>query len=374
VAATKAYDWLKTLQSELVDKKDLTYSVAPQAFAWEVFSEQLGSRFDLQDLIIQSADPLWSTEEQVRKQAGRSAWPLSFALGNLPGLVTFYLSKEDVGVLLTIALSHQPKGTLYPDEEFLEAFYHFLAVEVMTAMSKSGFDTSIAPRLVHEPAPAAEGKVLHLDISISTTGRVFQAQIMAPEEFVLAWNEKFKAEKQQTGISNEVADRVELIVHLEAGEARMTQQELAQIRQGDFLLLDSCSLAPDQPGGQVTLTAKGIPLFRGLLQSGQIKIVEYPLFQKMGPSMDDEDFQDTGSTSEQTPVEKMANIPISIKVEVGQVRMTLAKLMELQPGAVLELNVDPEEGVDLVVNGKCIGKGELLRLGETLGVRIVEIG
>ena len=89
----------------------------------------------------------------------------------------------------------------------------------------------------------------------------------------------------------------------------------------------------------------------------------------------DDDLEEVaGVGGGQTPVEKMANIPISLKVEVGQVRMTLAKLMELQAGATLDLNVDPEEGVDLVVNGKCIGRGELLRLGETLGVRILEIG
>jgi flagellar motor switch protein FliN len=48
--------------------------------------------------------------------------------------------------------------------------------------------------------------------------------------------------------------------------------------------------------------------------------------------------------------------------------------MELQPGNMLEVDLHPENGVDLVVNGKRIGKGELLRVGETLGVRILDIG
>ncbi len=37
--------------------------------------------------------------------------------------------------------------------------------------------------------------------------------------------------------------------------------------------------------------------------------------------------------------------------------------MQLQPGQLLELDVNPEEGVNLVVNGQCIGKGELLKTG-----------
>ncbi len=375
MAVAKGYDWLKTVQAELVDKKELTYSGAPRGFAWDLLSQKLGARFALPDLAIQGTDPHWGTQEQFHKTTGKSGWPLAFALGDLPGAVTFLLSKDDIGLLLGIALSKEPKGNLYPDEEFLEAFYHFLAIEALGALTVAGFDASIAPRLISDPAHPSEGKVLGMEVSISTSGRVLQGQLIAPEEFALAWNERFKAAKQQKQVSPEMANTLELIVHLEAGEATMTRQDLTQIKQGDFLILDSCSVVPGQDGGQVTLTTKNVPLFRGVLQRDKIKILEYPLFQKVEPAMDIDDDLDAVTQSEETsPVEKMGNIPISLKIEVGQVRMTLAKLMELQPGSTLELNVDPEEGVDLVVNGKCIGKGELLRLGETLGVRIVEIG
>ena len=375
MAAAKGYDWLKTVQATLVEKKELTYSGAPKGFAWDLLSQKLGSRFGLQDLTIQGTDPQWGTQEQFHQTTGKSGWPLSFALGDLPGTVTFLLSKDDIGVLLGIALSKQPKGNLYPDEEFLEAFYQFLAIEALAALTSSGFDASIAPRLISDPAPQSTGKMLGMQVSVSTSGRVIQGQLIAPEDFALAWNERFKAAKQQKEISPEMANTLELIIHLEAGEATMTRQELSQIKQGDFLILNSCSVVPGQDGGQIILTTKGVPLFRGILQRDTIKILEYPLFQKVEPMMDlDDDLDAATPAGEESTVEKMGNIPISLKIEVGQVRMTLAKLMELQPGSTLELNVDPEEGVDLVVNGKCIGKGELLRLGETLGVRIVEIG
>ncbi len=65
-------------------------------------------------------------------------------------------------------------------------------------------------------------------------------------------------------------------------------------------------------------------------------------------------------------------IPLSISVEVGSFQMSIKKLMELAPGNLLELGVRPENGVDLVFNGKCIARGELLRIGDTLGVRILE--
>ncbi|MCB1118777.1 MAG: type III secretion system cytoplasmic ring protein SctQ [Chlamydiia bacterium] len=76
----------------------------------------------------------------------------------------------------------------------------------------------------------------------------------------------------------------------------------------------------------------------------------------------------------QRPLPKPEEIPLHIAVEVGKLNVTLQKLAEMQPGNLLDLNVHPEDGVDLVINGKCIGKGELLRMGESLGVRIIEIG
>jgi flagellar motor switch protein FliN/FliY len=67
-------------------------------------------------------------------------------------------------------------------------------------------------------------------------------------------------------------------------------------------------------------------------------------------------------------------IPINLIVEVGRLQMTVKKLLELEPGNLLELGIHPEEGVDLVANGKRVGKGELIRLGESLGVRVLEVG
>lgn len=68
----------------------------------------------------------------------------------------------------------------------------------------------------------------------------------------------------------------------------------------------------------------------------------------------------------------LEDIPLFISVEIGCIHLSIKKLMELAPGNVLELGIRPENGVDLVYHGKCIARGELLRIGDTLGVRIVE--
>ena len=77
--------------------------------------------------------------------------------------------------------------------------------------------------------------------------------------------------------------------------------------------------------------------------------------------------------SEEKP-QTLTDVPLPVIIEVGRIQMSLGKLMELQPGNMLDLKVHPESGVDLVVNGRRIARGELLLIGETLGVRILEMG
>jgi flagellar motor switch protein FliN/FliY len=81
-----------------------------------------------------------------------------------------------------------------------------------------------------------------------------------------------------------------------------------------------------------------------------------------------------------TPVEEEkgpmtpGEIPVTVVIEAGCVQMTMDQLLLLEPGNLLELNIRPESGVDLTINGKIVGKGELIKLGEALGVRVLKLG
>lgn len=76
---------------------------------------------------------------------------------------------------------------------------------------------------------------------------------------------------------------------------------------------------------------------------------------------------------DRTPYSPQA-INVALVVEVGRVQMSMEKLLKLEPGNLLELDFHPENGVNLVVNGKIIGKGELIRIGDAIGIRILDLG
>ncbi|GEM_PF-4488406 len=67
------------------------------------------------------------------------------------------------------------------------------------------------------------------------------------------------------------------------------------------------------------------------------------------------------------------DLTIELVCEVGRVSMTLAELKSLKVGSVLPMKRRAQQAVDLIVNGAKIGQGELVRLDDTLGVRVTRL-
>ncbi len=65
------------------------------------------------------------------------------------------------------------------------------------------------------------------------------------------------------------------------------------------------------------------------------------------------------------------NLPVSI--ELGRTRMTIAEILELGTGSIVELDKLAGEPVDILVNNKPLAKGEVVVLDENFGVRITSL-
>ena len=68
-----------------------------------------------------------------------------------------------------------------------------------------------------------------------------------------------------------------------------------------------------------------------------------------------------------------ADIPLRISIILGQREMKVRELLQLRPDALLELPKSAGENVDIVINGRLIGYGEVLELEGSAGVRLTDI-
>lgn len=80
-----------------------------------------------------------------------------------------------------------------------------------------------------------------------------------------------------------------------------------------------------------------------------------------------------------TPPDKDGNlklimdIPVEIKVEVGNSRLTIREILNLSPGAIIELDRAAGSPADIIVNGTIVGQGDVVVVEESYGIRITKL-
>lgn len=72
-------------------------------------------------------------------------------------------------------------------------------------------------------------------------------------------------------------------------------------------------------------------------------------------------------------MDNLLDISVEISVEIGRTKMSIGDLLALSKGSIVELNRLAGESVDVYVNEKLLGKGEIVVVNERLGVRVTEI-
>jgi flagellar motor switch protein FliN len=80
-----------------------------------------------------------------------------------------------------------------------------------------------------------------------------------------------------------------------------------------------------------------------------------------------------GGRDHHAGIELLHGVDMEVTVEIGRTRMTVRDLLELAPGAVLELDRAAGSPADLLVNGRLIARGEVVVIDEDFGLRITEI-
>ncbi|SIT55721.1 Type III secretion system translocation protein, RhcQ [Mesorhizobium prunaredense] len=84
--------------------------------------------------------------------------------------------------------------------------------------------------------------------------------------------------------------------------------------------------------------------------------------------------QDTPPHADQALEEAtLDELPVALAFELGRTAMPLGEVRQLAPGAIVPLANVTKETVDIIANGKRVGRGEIVRIGESLGVRIARM-
>jgi type III secretion protein Q len=67
------------------------------------------------------------------------------------------------------------------------------------------------------------------------------------------------------------------------------------------------------------------------------------------------------------------DLPINLLFELGRLDLSLGEIRALGPGALLPLARPLDDSVDILANSRRIGRGALIQIGDSVGVRITRL-
>jgi flagellar motor switch protein FliN/FliY len=67
------------------------------------------------------------------------------------------------------------------------------------------------------------------------------------------------------------------------------------------------------------------------------------------------------------------DVKVQLTVRLGSCQLPMREVLELSPGAIIQLNQRASDAVGLYVNDKLIALGEVVVLEENFGIKITEL-
>lgn len=396
---TTPLSWIKKLETTLSETQEIPLWGYPPPFPWEEIISPLEQALAIKNLALAPLRTDWKPSEELLSGMGKNPIIVPIELTPLAGKIYWIMPSEDVSRLTSHVLNpNHHKG--FADSGLQQGFYHYLLLETLHALDRSHSFPELSAQLSEATALPNEGAMC-IDIGISFEKGKVWGRLICSSEFQQSYKTHFSMKKISLQ-SNEIAKQMEVILRLEIGHTTLPLAQWQQIVKGDLLLLDRCSYDPKTCKGTLGIVLDNTPLFRARFKESTIKILDYAFYCEASmdsPISDEPENEEniygedplkdeiengaeegplwSASETQDLSLEKVISsheIPMTVTVEIGKLRMNLEKLLQLKPGNTLDLAVHPEQSVALTINGKCVARGELIKLGEILGVKILQIG
>ena len=80
-----------------------------------------------------------------------------------------------------------------------------------------------------------------------------------------------------------------------------------------------------------------------------------------------------GKEGSSVNLDLILDLPVTVSIELGRTRLQVEEILRLGHGSVVELEKLAGEPLEVLVQGRPIGKGEVVVVNEKFGIRLTEI-
>jgi len=210
----------------------------------------------------------------------------------------------------------------------------------------------------------------HLDLNLTVNGAVdpYPARIFASPGVLgmlaTAWERSMRR--------NAVSIEPTFLMAARVATSSVSRAGLRGLAVGDALLFDR--VAPD--GGIVLCVGEHLATTGQITETGEVSpgapfAVNSP--HLLGEfQMSDTDFETDGGAAALDDA-SVSSLPVRLVFELGRREVSLDELREMAVGSPISLEKPASSVVDILANGRRIGAGEMVLIGDQLGVRITRL-
>nr|WP_246312398.1 type III secretion system cytoplasmic ring protein SctQ [Aquabacterium terrae] len=160
-------------------------------------------------------------------------------------------------------------------------------------------------------------------------------------------------------------------LRLEIGHVALRLGELRSITRGDIVAIEPWHLQGAVLGVRGCVGRHARPAFRAEVRGSALTVLssEDPMMMK---TIDPTNKAAAGDALDPS-LESLEGLEVTLRFEAGQLQLPLRELGLLKPGHVFDLGQPLTQSVvRIVAHGSVVGKGQLVAVGERLGVRVIE--
>ncbi|GGE35946.1 putative translocation protein Y4yK [Agaricicola taiwanensis] len=151
--------------------------------------------------------------------------------------------------------------------------------------------------------------------------------------------------------------------------SRLSVDELTALQAGDVILVENIAESSAKPlvvvGDHLIFPASFGP--RGLKIEGAATRARGSALEWC---MEQQPESSSQNASDKTEI---GDLPVKVTFEIGRLELTLAEVQRLGSGSVLPLGKPVDQAVDIVANGRKIGRGSIVSIGDSIGVEVTRI-
>jgi type III secretion protein Q len=254
----------------------------------------------------------------------------------------------------------------------------FLLMLEQATGKQIAFDYSARPRRVHWP----------LGFELKLGESVYHGVLLSPYDMLSFLMDKLK---ESPPLSMPIRG-LKATMRFAVAKAQISASDFLALAPGDAVLAETAkqleadllALVDGWGYAKIRVTGDGLVLSTPMLPCDALEGEGWMATDNTEDDTTADDGDDTGSKkaasvkASKTPAKgeetlSVGDVPVNLVFEVGRLSIPYKQLENVVEGYIFKLPQSLSAQVEIVANGKKIGRGEIVRIGQDIGVRILRI-